>query len=84
MINKENIVYNDRLFPCLELWDFETLDDCHVPHGVFISEDFLNCQEIESLNYRLIDNQIYGYLPGEFIEKCTEKQAREYIKKYIG
>lgn len=30
------------------------------------------------------DNRMYGYLPREFIEKCTEDEAREYIKKNIG
>ena len=32
----------------------------------------------------IIIESLYGYLPREFMEKRTEDEAREYIKKNIG
>lgn len=82
-MNKEPIIYKDRLYPALELFDFDTADGYHVDYGLFTSEDFMNADD-NSLNYRIIDNTVYGYLPREFIEKCTEDEVREYVKKNIG
>lgn len=82
-MNKENIVYKHIFYPVIELFDFDTADGYHVDHGLFISEDFIDADD-NSLNYRIIDNTVYGYLPREFMNKCTEDEAREYIKKNIG
>lgn len=82
-MNKENIVYKDKLYPAIELFDFDTADGYHVDYGLFISEDFMNLND-NSLNYRIIDEKVYGYLPRKFIEKCTEDEVREYVKKNIG
>ena len=82
-MNKENIVFKDKPYPAIELFDFDTADDYHVDYGLFTSEDFIDADD-DSLSYRIIDNTVYGYLPREFIEKCTEDEAREYVKKNIG
>ncbi len=82
-MNKEPIIYKDKHYPAIELFDFDTADGYHVDYGLFISEDFMNADD-NSLNYRIVDNTVYGYLPREFIEKCTEDEAREYVKKNIG
>lgn len=82
-MNKENIVFKDRLYPIIELVDFDTADGYNINYGLFISEDFIDAYD-NSLNYRIIDDRMYGYLPREFMEKCTEDEAREYIKKEIG
>ena len=79
-MNKENIVFKDRLYPAIELFDFDTADGYNIDYGLFISEDFIDADD-NSLNYRIIDDRMYGYLPREFMEKCTEDEAREYIKK---
>lgn len=74
-MNKENIVFKDRLYPVIELFDFDTADGYNIDYGLFI---------IDADDNRIIDNTMYGYLPREFIEKCTEDEARDYIKKNIG
>ena len=42
--------------------------------------DIMVCLSVQTI----IIESLYGYLPREFIEKCTEDEAREYIKKNIG
>lgn len=79
MMNKENIVFKDKFYPVIELFDFNTADGYHVDHGIFISEDFIDADD-----NRIIDEKVYAYLPREFMEKCTEKELRKYIKKEIG
>ena len=61
------------------LFDFDTADGYNIDYDLFIREDFIDADD-----NRIIDNRTYGYLPREFIEKCTEDEAREYIKKNIG
>lgn len=82
-MNKENIVFKDKLYPIIELFYFDTADGYHIDHGTFISGDFIDADD-NSLDYRIIDNTIYGYLPRELMIKCTEKELRKYIKKNIG
>ena len=41
--------------------------------------DIMVCLSVQTI----IIESLYGYLPREFIEKCTEDEAREYIKKEI-
>lgn len=82
-MNKENIVFKDKSYPTIELFDFNTVDGYHVDHGLFISEDFIDADD-KSLDYKIIDYSIYAYLPRELMEKCTEKELRKYIKKNIG
>lgn len=82
-MNIENIVYKDKFYPVIELFDFVTTEGYHVDHGLFISEDFIDADD-HSLDYKTIDYSIYAYLPREFMEKCTEKELRKYIKKNIG
>lgn len=77
------VLYKHTFYPVIELFDFDTADGYHVDRGLFISEDFIDADD-NSLNYRIIDNTMYAYLPREFIEKCTEDEVRDYIKKNIG
>lgn len=77
------VLYKHTFYPAIELFDFDTADEYHVDHGLFISKDFIDADD-NSLSYRIIDNTVYGYLPREFMNKCTEDEAREYIKKEIG
>ena len=49
-MNKENIVFKDRLYPAIELFDFDTADGYNIDYGLFISEDFIDADD----NYRII------------------------------
>lgn len=81
--NRINVEYDGRIYPAVELLNFDTADGCNVDHGVFTDEDFMDLND-DSLEYRMLDEKIYGYLPKPLLEKGTEEEVREYIKKEIG
>ena len=83
MMNKETFVYKNKIYIGIELEDFNTSDGYNMDYGVFADEDFSNADD-GSLGYRMLDDRVYAYLPRELMEKGTESEIREYIKKNIG
>lgn len=81
--NRTNVEYDGRTYPAVELLNFTTADNVVVEYGVFTDEDFMDLND-DSLEYRMLDEKIYGYLPKPLLEKGTEEEVREYIKKEIG
>lgn len=75
--------YDGVTYPAIELHNFYTADGCDVEYGVFTTEEFMNLND-DNLQYRMLDENIYGYLPRNLIEKGTEEEIREYIKYEIG
>ena len=82
-MNKETFVFGNKIYPVVEISNFETADGYNIDYGVFTSEDFIDADN-DSLLYRIIDDRMYGYLPRELLEKGTESQIRDYIKTNIG
>lgn len=81
--SRSSFDYKGVTHTTIKLHNFYTADGCKVDYGVFTDEDFMNLND-DSLQYRMIDEKIYGYLPRKFIEKGTEQEVREYIKWNIG
>lgn len=75
--------YKGTKYTAIELHNFHTADDCDVEYGVFTSEEFMNLND-DSLEYRMLDENIYGYLPKKLLERGTEEEVREYIECSIG
>lgn len=82
-MNKETFVFGNKIYPAVELENFDTADGFYIDYAVFTSEDFIDADDNTFL-YRIIDDRIYGYLPREVIETGTESEIRKYIKTYIG
>ena len=80
---RSSFKYKGKTYPKLELTNFHTADDVTVAYGVFTSEDFMDLND-DSLEYCMLDVNIYGYLPKKLIEKGTEEEVREFIKYEIG
>ena len=77
-MNKDTFEFENKIYPVIELENFDTADGCHVDYAVFTSDDFLDvCTDG-------IDDEVYGYLPREVIENGTESEIRKYIKTNIG
>ena len=81
--SRSSFNYKGTKYTAIELHNFHTADDCDVEYGVFTSEDFMNLND-DSLEYRMLDENIYGYLPNKLLEKGTEEEVREYIEYQIG
>ena len=81
--NRTNVEYDGRIYPAVELLNFTTADNVVVEYGLFTTTDFMDLNN-ESPEYLSVDEKVYGYLPRKFIEKGTEEEIREYIKKEIG
>ena len=81
--SRSSFDYKGVTHPAIELHNFDTADGCNVDYGVFTDEDFVNLDD-DSLQYRMLDEKIYGYLPKLLLQKGTEEEVREYIKKEIG
>ena len=81
--SRSSFEYKGTTHPAIELHNFDTADGCNVDYGVFTDEDFMDLND-DSLEYRMLDEKIYGYLPKPLLEKGTEEEVREYIKKEIG
>ena len=81
--SRSSFDYKGVKHTAIELHNFDTADGCNVDYGVFTDEDFMNLND-DSLEYRMLDEKIYGYLPKPLLEKGTEEEVREYIKKEIG
>lgn len=81
--NRTNVEYDGRIYPAVELLNFTTADNVVVEYGLFTTTDFMDLNN-ESPEYLSVDEKVYGYLPRKFIEKGTEEEVREYIKKEIG
>lgn len=81
--NRTNVEYDGRIYPAVELLNFTTADNVVVEYGLFTTTDFMDLNN-ESSEYLSVDEKMYGYLPRKFIEKGTEEEVREYIKKEIG
>lgn len=81
--SRSSFDYKGVTHPAIELHNFDTADGCKVDYGVFTDEDFMNLDD-DSLQYRMLDEKIYGYLPKLLLQKGTEEEVREYIKKEIG
>ena len=81
--NRTNVEYDGRIYPAIELLNFTTADNVVVDYGLFTTTDFMDLNN-ESPEYLSVDEKVYGYLPRKFIEKGTEEEVREYIKKEIG
>lgn len=81
-MNKDTFEFENKIYPVIELENFDTADGCHVDYAVFTSDDFLDvCTDYfadESVD------EVYGYLPREVIEKGTESEIRKYILENIG
>ena len=80
---RSSFEYKGKTYPTIEISNFLTADDCTVYSGIFTDEEFMDLND-DSLEYRMLDEKIYGYLPRKFIEKGTEQEVREYIKWNIG
>lgn len=83
MFNKETFVFENKIYPVVEVSNFETADGYNIDYGVFTSEGFIDAYD-DSLMWRIIDDRIYGYLPRELLDNGTESQIRDYIKTNIG
>lgn len=81
--SRSSFEYKGVKHTAIELHNFDTADGCNVDYGVFTDEDFMDLND-DSLEYRMLDEKIYGYLPKPLLEKGTEEEVREYIKKEIG
>ena len=81
--SRSSFDYKGVKHTAIELHNFDTADGCNVDYGVFTDEDFMDLND-DSLEYRMLDEKIYGYLPKSLLEKGTEEEVREYIKKEIG
>lgn len=81
--SRSSFDYKGKTYIAIELHNFDTADGCNIDYGVFTSEEFMNLND-DSLQYRMLDERIYGYLPKPLLEKGTEEEVREYIKKEIG
>ena len=81
--NRTNVEYDGRIYPAVELLNFTTADNVVVEYGLFTTTDFMDLNN-ESSEYLSVDEKIYGYLPKPLLEKGTEEEVREYIKKEIG
>ena len=81
--SRSSFDYKGVTHTTIKLHNFNTADGCKVDYGVFTDEDFMNLNN-DSLQYRMIDEKIYGYLPKPLLQKGTEEEVREYIKKQIG
>ena len=82
-MNKETFVFGNKIYPVIELENFDTADGYYIDYATFTSEDFMDADDNTFL-YRIIDDRMYGYLPREVIETGTESEIRKYIKTYIG
>lgn len=81
--SRSSFDYKGVTHPAIELHNFDTADGYNVDYGVFTDEDFMDLDD-DSLQYRMLDEKIYGYLPKLLLQKGTEEEVREYIKKEIG
>lgn len=81
--SRSSFDYKGTKYTAIELHNFHTADDCDVDYGVFTSEEFMDLDD-DSLQYRMLDEKIYGYLPNKLLEKGTEEEVREFIKYNIG
>ena len=81
--SRSSFDYNGKTYPAIELHNFDTADGYNIDYGVFTSEEFMNLND-DSLQYRMLDEKIYGYLPKSLIEKGTEEEVRQYVKCEIG
>lgn len=81
-MNKGTLVYKNKIYLAIELEDFKTADGYKMDHAFFADEDFCEADD-GSLEYRMLDEGFYGYLPRELIEKGTESEIRKYIRKNI-
>lgn len=81
--SRSSFDYKGVTYTAIELHDFDTADGYNIDYGVFTDEDFMNLND-DSLQYRMLDEKIYGYLPKPLLEKGTEEEVREYIKHNIG
>ena len=80
---RSSFEYKGKTYGTVELYNFHTADNVDVEYGIFTDTDFMDLSD-DSLEYRMLDNNIYGYLPKKFIEKGTEEEIREYIRYEIG
>lgn len=80
---RSSFEYKGITHTAIEIRNFDTADGYNIDYGVFTDEDFMNLND-DSLQYRMIDEKIYGYLPRLLLQKGTEEEVREYIKKEIG
>lgn len=84
-MNEFNLKYKGHTYIGVELKDFETLDGCKVNGAIFIEESFNELAATDNSTYcRMLDNEIYGFLPRDLIERKNEQEIREYIKVNIG
>lgn len=81
--SRSSFDYKGLTHTAIELHNFDTVDGYKVDYGVFTDEDFMNLDD-DSLQYRMLDERIYGYLPKPLLQKGTEEEVREYIKWNIG
>ena len=40
-MNKETFVFGNKIYPAIELENFDTADGYYIDYGVFTSEDFI-------------------------------------------
>lgn len=76
------IEYKGKVYLALELTNFNTIDGYHIDYGVFVEESFEDVDD-DTLEYRMLDNGVYGYLPKDVIMKSSQ-EIREFIKQNIG
>lgn len=81
--SRSSFDYKGKTYTAIELHNFDTADGCNIDYGVFTSEEFVNLND-DSLQYRMLDERIYGYLPKPLLEKGTEEEVRQYVKCEIG
>lgn len=81
--SRSSFEYKGIKYPAIELHNFQTADGYNIDYGVFTSTDFMDLND-DSLQYRMLDENIYGYLPNKLLERGTEEEVREFIKWEIG
>ena len=81
--NRTSFEYKGKTYPAVELFDVETSDGCHIDYAVFADLDFMDA-EGDCLEYRMLDDRIYGYLSKDLIQNGTEYEIRKHIKENIG
>ena len=81
--NRTSFEYKGKTYPAVELFDFTTADDEHIDYGIFADLDFMEADG-DCLEYRMLDDRVYAYLPKDLILNGTEYDVRKYVKENIG